>query len=530
MRAGRTTGWAAVLAALVLLLAAGGASAHPERPTVYPPQQGDVPKLRTTGRAHVVCTPESGRLLARIYRGTGPRTRALLAARRRTLRSCEFRHIQEAVDAARSGHRVLILPGTYREAPSRRAGHDDPRCGQLQDPGDGHGGYALYRFHLACPNARNLIFVGGDSDDDGRCDAKCDLQIQGLGRRPSDVRIVGDRVKEDVIRADRADGFVLHNVMTEQGAFNGVDVVETNGFRLDTLESAYNQNYGILSFTSDNGLYTDIEAWGNGDSGIYPGSGPERHCRSYGIEIRRVDSHDNVLGYSGTAGNGTWVHDSRFHANSAGISNDSFASGHPGMPQDCSKWERNEINSNNVNFFTKELQERCASRPFRRHPRTLVCPQFQVPVGSGFILYGVNDNIIRDNAIWDNWRSGIRLFWVPGSIRGDNAPEAQFDTSNGNRFIGNRMGVTPDGRRDLNGLDVFWDDQGRGNCWTGNTGPRGRAITSDPPALPTCPGSSFQLPPNLAKTGAEVPCAAWNPETNQRPIGCTWFDTPKEPK
>jgi hypothetical protein len=201
------------------------------------------------------------------------------------------------------------------------------------------------------------------------------------------------------------------------------------------------------------------------------------------------------------------------------------------MPQDCSKWERNEINSNNVNFFTKELQERCASRPFRRHPRTLVCPQFQVPVGSGFILYGVNDNIIRDNAIWDNWRSGIRLFWVPGSIRGDNAPEAQFDTSNGNRFIGNRMGVTPDGKRDLNGLDVFWDEQGLGNCWQDNHTAPGTGVTSDPASLPDCAnGGSIDPVGNTAKVAQEVPCVTWNPTTNPNPPGCAWFTTPAKPE
>ena len=97
----------------------------------------------------------------------------------------------------------------------------------------------------------------------------------------------------------------------------------------------------MLTFASDHGLYEHIDAYGNGDSGIYPGSGPEGHCKRYGIEIRNVNSHDNVLGYSGTAGNGTWTHNSKFHDNNAGISDDSFASGHPGMPQDCSKWNAN---------------------------------------------------------------------------------------------------------------------------------------------------------------------------------------------
>ena len=116
----------------------------------------------------------------------------------------------------------------------------------------------------------------------------------------------------------------------EQGAFNDVDVVETNGFRLRQLTTAYGQNYGVLTFASDHGLYEHIEAFGNGDSGIYPGSGPEGHCKRYGIEIRNVNSHHNVLGYSGTAGNGTFTHNSKFHHNNAGISDDSFASGHPG--------------------------------------------------------------------------------------------------------------------------------------------------------------------------------------------------------
>ena len=201
----------------------------------------------------------------------------------------------------------------------------------------------------------------------------------------------------------------------------------------------YGQNYGVLTFASDNGVYEDIEAYGNGDSGIYPGSGPEGGCQRYGIEIRRVNSYGNVLGYSGTAGNGTWTHDSRFHDNAAGISDDSFASGHPGMPQDCSKWTGNEINSNNVNFFGP-IGAYCTATPFEQRSKEVVCPQFQVPVGSGIILYGANRNLVTGNHIWDNWRSGIRLFYVPASIRGDLDPAQQFDTSNGNRFEDNLMG------------------------------------------------------------------------------------------
>ena len=69
----------------------------------------------------------------------------------------------------------------------------------------------------------------------------------------------------------------------------------------------------------------------------------------------------------------------------------------------------------------------------------------------------------------------------------------QFDTSNKNRYDDNKVGVRPDGTRDPNGVDFWWDEEGSGNCWQGNTGPGGAKPTSDPATLPTCSsgGSSF---------------------------------------
>ncbi len=505
--------------------------------------------------------------------------------RLRLLEKCRFQHIQAAVDAASSGDRILILPGVYREEPSRAVkfvgpeadrdqnaqgggagGGLDPSPGGLQaflaqlgltpraapeaeaaqaeggtcdsmkefeEPADGDAPVPNYRFQFECPNSRNLIAVIGDTDGDRKCDRRCDLQIEGMGRRPQDVLIVGDRIKRDVIRGDRADGLTIRNMTVEQGAFNNIDLVETNGFRIEDIETRYAQNYGVLTFTTDHGLYQRIDAHGNGDSGVYPGSGPEGHCERYGIEIRDVYSHDNVLGYSGTAGNGVYTHDSVFEDNSTGIATDSFASGHPGMPQDCAKWENNRISSNNQNFFAKDIQEFCAKTPFEKRPREAVCPQFQVPVGTGIIMAGANDNIVRGNSIFDNWRDGVLLLYVPATVRGDDEPEKQTDTSNGNSFVENIMGVRPDGTRDPNGVDFLWDEQGRGNCWEGNKGPGGAATKNDPQSLPDCKdqlNKQIQRPVNASKSAREAPCATWNPQDNQFPPGCDWFDTPTEPR
>ena len=104
----------------------------------------------------------------------------------------------------------------------------------FETPDDGDAPVPTFEHQVKCPNSRNLIAIIGDSlaDPDRECDHKCNLLMEGLGRKPKDVKIEGDRLKKDVIRADRADGFYLRNVWVEQGAFNDVDVVETNGFHL----------------------------------------------------------------------------------------------------------------------------------------------------------------------------------------------------------------------------------------------------------------------------------------------------------
>jgi hypothetical protein len=514
------------------------AGAHAERATLYPDHAiGAVPVPRSTGTARIVCKADSARRIRSSWAGTGPKRTRYRTARLKQLKRCRFRHIQQAVDAAETGDRILIMPGLYREEPSRAIPVKDPKCAgpQYWEPsGDNHtedGRVPTFLHQHDCPNARSLIAVIGDSlDADRTCDHKCDLVVEGLGRRARDVVIEGDRKKPDVVRADRADGFQLRNVTVEQGAYNAIDVVETNGFRLSKLVARNTYHYGILTFTSDHGLYEDIEAYGNGDSGVYPGSGPETHCRGFGIEIRRVNSYGNTLGASGTAGNGTWTHDSEFHDNSAGIANDSFASGHPGMPQDCSKWTRNDIHANNWDIFRDDNEAYCNSTTFEQRRKDVVCPVFQVVIGVGFMLYGVNENTFAENHIYDQWRSAVRLFGVPSVARGETNPAKLLDTSHGNKFTGNTFGVAPDGAVKPNGLDVFWDEQGLRNCWEGNATAPGKGVTSDPPGLPTCrSGGSLNPAGNPLKLAADLPCISWNPKTNPDPPGCTWFTPPPRP-
>jgi hypothetical protein len=200
------------------------------------------------------------------------------------------------------------------------------------------------------------------------------------------------------------------------------------------------------------------------------------------------------------------------------------------MPQECVKWERNRIRSNNNNVFTAERQAYCNRLAFEDRDREKVCPQFEVPVGTGLVISGGNRDLVRDNFVYDNWKWGMLLHWVPAAIRGDDDPAHQADTSNGNQVISNKFGVRPDGTRDPNGLDVLWDGQGEHNCWEGNALASGDGRRSDPNPLPRCPNTAPAGVPNALTVARLLPCAAWDPHTNPRPIACDWFDTPPEPR
>lgn len=573
------------LAVLVLVIGCAllpaAAGAHPERVTAFPsidglpPAAGAIPAYRSSGPSVVVCKPESKKLLQRIFKND----RRVLKSRLQTLKRCRFHDIQPAVNAAKTGYRVLLMPGVYEEIPSRMTPtgsyQDGTTCGNdyvvtegftsappPAGPRSNDPPVRPDRNHqTTCPNAKNLIEVIGDpthEDDPAhpsipKCLQKCNLQIAGLGKEPEDVLIRGDRKKTDVLRIDRAWGIYLRNFAVEQASFNDVDLVEVSGFRISKVVARYAQDYGILSFTSTNGLYDHVTAYNNGDSGIYPGSTEKgcavnpnlygtcgalagaaalgsgnRGCTSYSIEIRDSESYGNTLGYSGTAGNSTYVHDNDFHDNATGLSTDSFAAGHPGMPQECVKWQDNTIRSNNNNIFTEAHQKYCAATPFGLRPKEMVCPQFQTPVGTGIIIAGGNRNLIQKNHLYDNHRVGILLFGVPAALRGDNDPAHQFDTSNGNRFLDNVLGADAAGARKPNGREFIWDSQGSGNCFQGNTMKSGTG--SEPASLPACPGSPTQQVVNLAVLAPMLSCSAWDPKNLTNPPGCDWFTSPPQPK
>ena len=142
-----------------------------------------------------------------------------------------------------------------------------------------------------------------------------------------------------------------------------VYAIETDGSHFDHFKAPYAGEYGLLTFVADHSLIENCDAWGSGDSGLYPGASADLGeavppgQRRYGTELRNCDMHHNLLGYSGTDGNAVWLHDNNFYDNSMGFSTDVFtAPGHPGFPQDSDLLEHNNFYDNNFNSYLPECQ------------------------------------------------------------------------------------------------------------------------------------------------------------------------------
>ena len=510
-------------------------------------------------------------------------------------RKCRYSEIQPAVNASGNNDRVIVLPGTYTEPTSRAQPLNDPRCADMTQTDRGGAKTPSYRYQVTCPNDQNLVHVAGRAvsplpppspplmnrqgiPDLGAC-VRCNLQLEGTGVVPTDVIVDGASDYESshpearprtldkhvIIRVDRADGFVVHNLTARGALEHGIYVEETDGYRIDTVKMFWAADYGNLTFTSDHGLYTDCDGFGSGDAVLYPGAAPETGEQAdlsfypdaprINTTVRRCDMRGSVLAYSGSMGNSVRLTQNNIYGNTAGISTDTIsAGGHPGYPADSVQVDHNYIYSNNLDLFG---------------PNPQVDPVVGIlPSGVGIFWAGHNNGRVHDNWIWDNWRAGAWLLSIPdflvtpegdinpgGSCKKDPRAEPLLSTSCGNRYYDNQLGRVPRGFRPFqalygfgnnvgptrgvskNGVDFWWDEGGlgtvTGNCWFNNVGSdgtlagvTGSGIGDGNDALPTdCTNARGGDP---VKLGYLLSCFLAR-EGDLPPEQCDWYTLPPRP-
>jgi hypothetical protein len=563
--------------------------------TIAPCAGGKVPHARSlassldrkkVGDTRVVCKPSSMRTLRASIRHaraqgyyvrptvhrslSAHRAHALLRINRQLFQRCAYHQIQRAVTASHNNDRVVVMPGVYKERHSRKQPTNDPACKNLTTTSDrGDPGALTHDYQLKCPNDANLVAVIGRGKDTaplpaqprkdrhgipnvGKC-IRCNMQLEGSGVSADDVVVEAGKAsagnggpsavghKKDVgIFVDRADGFVLRNLTVRHAREHDIYVLETDGYLLDHFKTFYAGGYGVLTFVEDHGVIQNCEAAGNGDSGLYPGSGADstdhRYKKFYpkyrfSQVLRRCDSHHNTGGFSGTDSHGTLIAHNNFYDNALGLTTDVFtASGHPGFPQHGNVIRHNNFYSNNFNPYQQDSD---------------VEPFIPAPVGTGLWFAGGNANEVDSNRFYDNWRRGVMVFAVPdATVCGPSDPQVpgcdatSTSTSYDNQIHDNTMGVSPAGEALPNGLDFWWDSfpGNTGNCWWGNTAAPGQSITSAPPALPNCadgtdPSTSIgtSYPPNESELVACFAGLQASGYPDGDPTTCDWTQTPAKP-
>ncbi|MER5361275.1 right-handed parallel beta-helix repeat-containing protein [Streptomyces sp. NPDC002785] len=304
--------------------------------------------------------------------------------------------IQKAVNAAKPGDTVVVLPGTYRES-------------VLIDKPDltlrGLGGRTVIK-----PPAK-------DTRSADAC-VKAGSGICVLGRPGRTV-----------------DGVSIDSLNVSGFKKNGIWASWTDRLTVRRVTSERNGVWGIAQERSTRGRFTGNTARANGDAGIFVANTVDEEggaTDTRGTELQDNTLKDNRIGFTARRVRNLSVHDNTFTGNCSGV----FVVGDEGKPQaGAMTVHANQITDNN-----------------KFCPKTERLPAIQ---GSGIVLTGAADTKVRSNTISNNvgatpLSGGIVLFksfvgtkntghTISGNVALGNKPAdlANGDTGKGNTFVAN---------------------------------------------------------------------------------------------
>ena len=358
---------------------------------------------------------------------------------------CDFRTIQDAVDETGRKAVINVHPGKYREG-VRVAGHNHDKL-TIQGTGK---------------NSKKVILEGkGAKDPDGQ---------------PANHGIEGDHV----------DKLKVKNLWVRNYLANGVFIHDCNGYLMSDLRASFNRAYGLFAFNCTGGRMTNSVGWGQGDSAFYVGETPFQSKPKW-TKLDHLDGHENVLGYSGTNSKYVKITKSDFYNNGVGVVPNTLDS-ERFEPTATGIIQKSNIFWNNFNYFLPSSRVKTVSNGLGQVGDLTI----NFPTGVGVVLLGADGWIVRNNAIFGNFKAGAWAISDPFN-EGDNA------ISRNNQFLDNQMGRSG---TDTNAYDFFNDGSGSGNCFTGNSSstfdPSGSATTES--LYPGCPAP----PPPASGTGTST--------------------------
>lgn len=304
---------------------------------------------------------------------------------------------------------------------------------------------------------------------------KPDIALVGLGRRlgSSGAAIVlienpgGEG--NGIFVTGEGDGVELHNLTIRGFDRNGVLLVRVEGFLLSEIVAEDDGEYGLFPVLSSDGVIEGCVATGHSDTGIYVGLSTD-------VIIRNSRAHGNVNGFEIENSSRIRAHGNEAWNNTAGF----LVVLLPGLSVKTSSdivLEDNSSRDNDLPNFAEEGFEAL------------------VPSGSGILVIGTDETMVRGNRVTGNDFVGIALLntglltVLDPSIVIDVEPFPEGARILDNIVTGNGTASPPIPLVPF-GVDLLWDGTGSDNCWEGNT--FGTSLSLDlpggapGPALPRC--------------------------------------------
>jgi plastocyanin len=295
------------------------------------------------------------------------------------------------------------------------------------------------------------------------------LRLIGNKSNPAKVVLDGRTLKgakaQNGVIVNSASQVTVQGVTVQNWKGNGVFLLNVTGYLVDKVRALHDGTYGIYAFNSKGGTMSNsVGAWNN-DSGFYIGQTPvqTKPIRSL---VTNVKSYGNTLGFSGTNMRYVTITRSEWFNNGIGIVPNALDSEKWAPPEDNVITD-NDIYWNNFNYYR--------GAPFTLERANTEGVPF--PVGIGVFLFGGRRTLVENNRIYGNYLSGVAMVQQL-LLKQKDAQELE-----GNQIVRNEFGKNG---TDRNGRDLFYDGDGKGNCFDGNTGVR-VTYPDDAGTFPGCP-------------------------------------------